>query len=370
MTRHAHHVIAWFAILLIAGCGRTSDEEPIPGDSVLTNFSISVSLFDISSPVTRASGNYTAAANDREKMRTLRIIVVRPNGKVEHNRFLDFKAAVELYQNENFRVTANETKRIYLIANEGLTTVKNGLSEDAVSPRLPDFDFNAITEGSLFPAEDVAALTIGLTGGSEELDGPLPMSECHRVWVPAENSSCNLFITRAAVKFSVLITNESGRALTLAGLAIDKMLRQEYYLPKNAQYEIREGNVREITVYDVPSTGDNNGYYTFKRTYGNGVTLMAGEEKNLDPIYLLEGKYSDHTAGTGENGVPLNYSINISLAEVGGEPQKKEYLTNLPQLPRNTHVVVHAIIRGNSEISWTVDVVPYGQAILEPIFGL
>lgn len=105
------------------------------------------------------------------------------------------------------------------------------------------------------------------------------MSECHRVWVPAENSSCNLFITRAAVKFSVLITNESGRALTLAGLAIDKMLRQEYYLPKNAQYEIREGNVREITVYDVPSTGDNNGYYTFKRTYGNGVTLMAGEEK-------------------------------------------------------------------------------------------
>lgn len=370
MTRHAHHVIAWFAILLIAGCGRTSDEEPIPGDSVLTNFSISVSLFDISSPVTRASGNYTAAANDREKMRTLRIIVVRPNGKVEHNRFLNLKAAVELYQDENFRVTANETKRIYLIANEGLTTVKNGLSEDAVSPRLPDFDFNAITEGSLFPAEDVVALTIGLTGGSEELDGPLPMSECHRVWVPAENSSCNLFITRAAVKFSVLITNESGRALTLAGLAIDKMLRQEYYLPKNAQYEIREGNVREITVYDVPSTGDNNGYYTFKRTYGNGVTLMAGEEKNLDPIYLLEGKYSDHTAGTGENGVPLNYSMNISLAEVGGEPQKNEYLTNLPQLPRNTHVVVHAIIRGNSEISWTVDVVPYGQAILEPIFGL
>lgn len=115
MTRHAHHVIAWFAILLIAGCGRTSDEEPIPGDSVLTNFSISVSLFDISSPVTRASGNYTAAANDREKMRTLRIIVVRPNGKVEHNRFLNLKAAVELYQDENFRVTANETKRIYLI---------------------------------------------------------------------------------------------------------------------------------------------------------------------------------------------------------------------------------------------------------------
>lgn len=174
MTRHAHHVIAWFAILLIAGCGRTSDEEPIPGDSVLTNFSISVSLFDISSPVTRASGNYTAAANDRGEDADATHYSRTSQCEVEHNRFLDLKAAVELYQDENFRVTANETKRIYLIANEGLTTVKNGLSEDAVSPRLPDFDFNAITEGSLFPAEDVAALTIGLTGGSEELDGRCP----------------------------------------------------------------------------------------------------------------------------------------------------------------------------------------------------
>ena len=338
MTRHAHHVIAWFAILLIAGCGRTSDEEPIPGDSVLTNFSISVSLFDISSPVTRASGNYTAAANDREKMRTLRIIVVRPNGKVEHNRFLDLKAAVELYQDENFRVTANETKRIYLIANEGLTTVKNGLSEDAVSPRLPDFDFNAITEGSLFPAEDVAALTIGLTGGSEELDGPLPMSECHRVWVPAENSSCNLFITRAAVKFSVLITNESGRALTLAGLAIDKMLRQEYYLPKNAQYEIREGNVREITVYDVPSTGDNNGYYTFKRTYGNGVTLMAGVRRKIwTRSTCWKAKYSRSYGRYRRERRSAQLFDEIYRWEgVGGEPQKERISHEPAPTARNT----------------------------------
>ena len=154
-------------------------------------------------------------------MRTLRIIVVRPNGKVEHNRFLNLKAAVELYQDENFRVTANETKRIYLIANEGLTTVKNGLSEDAVSPRLPDFDFNAITEGSLFPAEDVAALTIGLTGGSEELDGPLPMSECHRVWVPAENSSCNLFITRHSLAELAHTSPEAGRCAALESQATD-----------------------------------------------------------------------------------------------------------------------------------------------------
>lgn len=323
MTRHAHHVIAWFGdpayCRMRTDIGRRTDSGGFCSDQ-LQYQRLPVRHLLPRNACLRKS--YGGGKRQGEGCRTLRIIVVRPNGEVEHNRFLDLKAAVELYQDENFRVTANETKRIYLIANEGLTTVKNGLSEDAVSPRLPDFDFNAITEGSLFPAEDVAALTIGLTGGSEELDGPLPMSECHRVWVPAENSSCNLFITRAAVKFSVLITNESGRALTLAGLAIDKMLRQEYYLPKNAQYEIREGNVREITVYDVPSTGDNNGYYTFKRTYGNGVTLMAGEEKNLDPIYLLEGKYSDHTASTGENGVPLNYSMNISLAEVGGDRKR------------------------------------------------
>ena len=32
---------------------------------------------------------------------------------------------------------------------------------------------------------------------------------------------------------------------------------------------------------------------------------MAGEEKNLDPIYLLEANIPDHTASTGEKRVSL-----------------------------------------------------------------
>ena len=120
----------------------------------------------------------------------------------------------------------------------------------------------------------------------------------------------------------------------------------------------------------MPSSGDNNGYYTFKRTYDDAVTLTSGAEKVLEPVYLLESKYLDPAGNTGQDGTRLNYSMSISLAEYGGTQQKNEYFTNLPQLPRNTHVVVHATIRGKGEINWAVDVEPYGEVILDPIFGL
>ena len=371
MRRLVYNVISLFAFFFIAGCTRTLDEEPVPGGhAVMANLNVSVCLSGVSSSAARAFDDYTIAATDDEKMQTLRIIVVRPDGTVEHNRFLDIEKAAEVYEDASFKVVANESKRIYLFANEGLTTIKNGLPEDVVLPRLPDFDFSALEKGDIFPSDDIAGLTIGLSGSSEELAGPLPMSECHKIWMPAEDRSCRLFIARAAVKFSFMITNESGQPLTLSGLTVDKILRKEYYMPKNTRYTVDEDGIREITEYDVPSSGDNNGYYTFKRTYDDAVTLTSGAEKVLEPVYLLESKYLDPAGNTGQDGTRLNYSMSISLAEYGGTQQKNEYFTNLPQLPRNTHVVVHATIRGKGEINWAVDVEPYGEVILDPIFGL
>ncbi len=46
------------------------------------------------------------------------------------------------------------------------------------------------------------------------------------------------------------------------------------------------------------------------------------------------------------------------------------YLPNLPVLPRNTHVVLRATINDPADIRWKVDVVPYGEVILEPGFGI
>ena len=193
MRRLVYNVISLFAFFLIAGCTRTLDEEPVRVDMLSWQISMSAFVCQACPHPLRAFDDYTIAATDDEKMQTLRIIVVRPDGTVEHNRFLDIEKAAEVYEDASFKVVANESKRIYLFANEGLTTIKNGLPEDVVLPRLPDFDFSALEKGDIFPSDDIAGLTIGLSGSSEELAGPLPMSECHKIWMPAEDRSCRSF---------------------------------------------------------------------------------------------------------------------------------------------------------------------------------
>lgn len=361
-------VILWLVALFITGCSQSSDEE---FSRSTVNLDINVSLSDVSAPVTRGVDRYEGAVSKEEKIQTLRIIVVRPDGIVEHNRLLSLASAVEVYKSATFKVAGKETKRIYLFVNEGLTTKKNVVPESSVSSdKLPNFDFNTIIAGQPFPTDEIAALTIDMGGNTEELYGALPMSECHEVKVPEEDCTFNLFVTRAAVKFSFRITNQGSNPLKLAGLTIDKMAKQEYYLPKNTKYSaVNDKGGREIIEYDVPSnTGENNGYYTFNRIYD--VSLPVNTQVVLDPIYLLESKYTNPAGSVGNDGItPLNYSMSISFAELGGEKQLSEYLKNLPLLPRNTHVVVNITI-GDSKIDWSVDLEPYGEVVLPPIFGL
>ena len=362
-------LLSWLVLFLAGGCSRFAEEEAALEEPVRVRLDIGVFLTDESSPETRASRSYETAVTDDEKMRKLRIVIVRPDGTVEHNRLLNL-TAVEAYDDEKFMVAANETKRIYLFVNEGLTTIENKVSEDAALKNLDTYDFDAIKPGDFFPSKEVTSFTFGLGGSTEELAGPLPMSECHRVWVPKEGGSCRLFVTRAAVKFSFRIKNESGRSLTLTELAIDKMLRKEYCLPMNTVYGVPNADGgREIISFDVPAVG-NNDYYTFRKTFGDaGISLTAGGETALDAIYLMESKYSDPATVVAGDDLPLNYSMSMSFKELGGERLQSKYFPNLPQLPRNTHVAVTIVI-GQGEITWTVDVVPYGEIILDPVFGL
>ncbi len=168
-------VILWLATLFIAGCSQASDEG-FSGSMV--NLDINVSLSDVSVPATKGVDGYEGAASKEEKIQTLRIIVVHPNGIVEHNRLLSLSQAAEVYKSATFKVAGKETKQIYLFVNEGLTTKKNVVPESSVSSeKLPNFDFNTIIEGQPFPTDEIVGLTIDMGGNSEELDGAWPMSE-------------------------------------------------------------------------------------------------------------------------------------------------------------------------------------------------
>ncbi len=350
MKTRIHIAVALLAGLLLAGCGSgLKADEPGGEEPQKVRLNIRVAVAD-DAPVRGTRAGDAEAASDDERMRTLRVVVVRPDGTVEANRFVRLTAAVLTYGCEPIEVRANEQKRIYLLANEESTRLTDGATAVADTWAL----FDALRAGSAFPQERIEGLTIGLDGASQQLAGPLPMNECHTVQVGDEDQEIDLFVTRAAVKFTFRIRSASGASLT--GLAIEKMAPRAYYLPR-AEYDEQQ----HVDSYEVPQ-GDT--YYRFELAEAKlPVRLETAKTVELEPIYLLEGKYSDPKAPAGKS------SYRISLDLDGRDDLLTGYLDNLPALPRNTHAVVTITI-GDGKPSFTVDVLPYGEVVLEPGFGI
>ena len=363
MGRSVYAVIWMCLALLASGCSR-STEIPSEDRPFLVNLELGVALSDVAVPVlasaTRVSPD-ALPANDDEKMRTLRIVIVRPDGTVEANRFVKPSVALVYDRMERFKVMGRERKRVYLFVNEGNTVVET-VDGATVSTggRLSDY-LSAIEVGAPFPTDELASLVVRLEGDSSQLTGALPMNESHEIEVEATDCSFELFVTRAAVKFTYRITNQYAEDLVLTGLSIDKLARREYYMPHGTEYVDNEEGIKEIVRYDaVPAE-----YYTFvyadEAIPDKGIALPRGKTVQLPAIYLLESKY--------ESPYAMSLSIN-------GWERSKVFPT-LPQLPRNTHAVVNIrILHDTASIQWEVDVVPYDlvppydDETLTPGFGV
>lgn len=151
------------------------------------------------------------------------------------------------------------------------------------------------------------------------------------------------------MKFTFHINNESSEEVGLGGVTTSKMAREEWYVPR-ALYD-EKGNV---TDYEVPALEGDNGYYIFRNDFIPYIPLAVGGKVDLRPIYLLEGQYKE------------GYSMSIFI---GGTERHAAVFGNLPELPRNTHVVVNVTIKKDARIVWEADVVPYEVVDLNPGFG-
>ena len=370
MSRIIRHILALAALwMAVAGCNIWGDYGPEDGMSEL---SISVSVSNTPAMPTKAvdvnPNDYIGALNDGEKIQTLRIVIVRENGVIEHNRYLDFYGDIQrAYTEVNniiFKVYGPETKEVYLFVNENTlqTAVSGG------TKKLVDYDFDALTPGSAFPEEEISSLLVTLTQNDEEVPLALPMSEHHTIEMPASDYHADLYVTRASTKFTYIFDNQSNVDLSLEGLTISKASRKEYYMPRVTYTGIPLTSTEySVDDYEVPNV-ENNEYYVFRKTYQGGVSIPANTvtSKLADgsPInlYLLEGKYTD-AASDGKN-----YSMSVTL----NGTVYSSYFPELPQLPRNTHVVVLISFKDygtGMDVHWTVDVYPYEEVWLEPGFG-
>ncbi|MBQ8501758.1 MAG: hypothetical protein IJ494_05595 [Bacteroides sp.] len=366
MQRLKGYVQIWVMACLLAGCSVLDDS--LPTEPVMVDLHLAVATAEMAgSASTRADTDYQLPECIGEQIQTVRIVIVRPTGEVECNRYLNMTQATMQTDYYRFRVVANETKTVYLFVNENAQRQ----NYDGQQVKIVNYNFGTIAEGETFP-EAVEKLEVSLSEAYEQLksgtgkqDVLLPMNERHSVTVTDQEQQKLLFVTRAATKFTYIVTNRSDRPCTLSGIAIDKMARREYYLPQSkisySYVAVPSGSTdpdapyntlgqMDLTNYSVPMVGTNE-YYTFTQSVDR--TIAAGATVTIDPIYLLEGKFNSYQTTLTINGVEVTAAF-----------------PNLGQLPRNTHVVVKAMIDERNH-TWEVDLFPYIQSdILAPDFGL
>ena len=367
-----------FSCMFLAGCTAKEEEDILePGN--LISLKISVAMPEMTGTSTgRTVEDYYdpngASISNNEKMQSLRIVIVRPDGIVEHNRFINFYGhAYDWYGYEEFKVVRGEKKTVYLFVNEKSTQYYLPNASDAsnfkevILGANADGDSNFIRIGEKFPTGDLERLLVKTEKNDEVMnDRPLPMSESHSIPAMTQDTEMTLFVARAAVKFTYVIKNNDPdhRNLVFSKLTIDKMSRMEYYMPKNTVYSFDKNTLPqgeefyEIESYDVPNVA-NNDYYIFSRNVGD-VQVDFGKEVAVDSFYLLEGKYD-----VDNNPETENYQTTVTLNGV----DLTGYYNVSKQLPRNTHVVVYIEVGKDYELNCVVDVRPYTEVVLEPGFG-
>lgn len=380
-ARMATHA-GWLALLLLlalTACTSTADtpDEPVIDDKV----NLVLSIYAGNTSAGRAISDtpvdptgYQTAETRYELMRTLRVIIVRQNGKVEHNIIIDQEIdenGVAQYNNIRRKVHGGETKQIYLIANEA---------------SLPDNIFSTLTAGTEFPTEEVQKMTLTCSPGTPLIDNTgtdkkyLPMCESYSIDViPIDptleetEQSAYLFVTRATVKFGfyVYANNAPLQPYQITGITVSSLSDREYFFPNDAKYkpeksvtstEMSDWDNRYIYSYNTPRDCKNESY-TF---YPTNITIdKAISEENAiayEPeIYFPETKIDE-----------TKVSITVTNPHDPDNPNvvtlEPQILGELPHsMPRNTFVKVYICI--DEGITMRVDVVPYTATDLNPGYG-
>lgn len=374
--------IVWMTILvswalLSASCrgGEVSYTDEVQPDDDTAILVLRTGLLD----QTRASDRVNDAVdNPVEYMYTLRIVILHENGTVEHNMYIDFGEIPQTECYRIFKVTRNETKKIYLIANE--ENVSTDLHEQLETLTTGNTTFASIVDNFVF---------------IPDYKNPIPMSSVYDVPVKAENLvEREFYLVRAATKFAFRFTNKRKSKVSIDAIHISDIAGATYLIPhkreplfmsfddeslywinwlkkvadesQQSPDDVELADRRGwIQAYDIPSETSH------QEVTVNGpleVPSMTGDQpgKAVFPVFYLpeSKKLKAGSATYGEQ----EYTLKLDMSENGKELSFTKTFPNLKALFRNTHVLVDITFTEKDEVK--VQVVPYAEVILEPEFGL
>lgn len=374
--------IVWMTILvswalLSASCrgGEVSYTDEVQPDDDTAILVLRTGLLD----QTRVSDRVNDAVdNSVEYMYTLRIVILHENGTVEHNMYIDFGEIPQTECYRIFKVTRNETKKIYLIANE--ENASTDLHEQLETLTTGNTTFASIVDNFVF---------------IPDYKNPIPMSSVYDVPVKAENLvEREFYLVRAATKFAFRFTNKRKSKVSIDAIHISDIAGATYLIPhkreplfmsfddeslywinwlkkvadesQQSPDDVELADKRGcIQAYDIPSETSH------QEVTVNGpleVPSMTGDQpgKAVFPVFYLpeSKKLKAGSATYGEQ----EYTLKLDMSENGKELSFTKTFPNLEALFRNTHVLVDITFTEKDEVK--VQVVPYAEVILEPEFGL
>lgn len=368
--------IVWMTILvswalLSASCrgGEVSYTDEVQPDDDTAILVLRTGLLD----QTRASDRVNDAVdNPVEYMYTLRIVILHENGTVEHNMYIDFGEIPQTECYRIFKVTRNETKKIYLIANE--ENASTDLHEQLETLTTGNTTFASIVDNFVF---------------IPDYKNPIPMSSVYDVPVKAENLvEREFYLVRAATKFAFRFTNKRKSKVSIDAIHISDIAGATYLIPhkreplfmsfddeslywinwlkkvadesQQSPDDVELADKRGwIQAYDIPSETSH------QEVTVNGpleVPSMTGDQpgKAVFPVFYLpeSKKLKAGSATYGEQ----EYTLKLDMSENGKELSFTKTFPNLEALFRNTHVLVDITFTEKDEVK--VQVVPYAGVIL------
>lgn len=367
LTRYKYYFTLMIALVVGMTLPSCSDDGQGPDDvspQQLINYTVTLRVAG-DSQGSRADGfddnDYTGGGDDGdledpvgdfEKLDRVRLIVTNEAGVVEAN-YVTFSHEITV------KLTTGK-KKLYIIGNEGswddfgsfasgvnwLSAAKGDNIGDVYSAMLNLSADHSVMEGTRLP----------ITGTADvELTEPKTPEDI--------NQSTEVWLHRAAVKFTFRMRNNTSRKYTVTDLSLGGMSTAMYLMPKGITMGGKDG--KTITAFDaVPDAAT----YDIVRTLAVELPAKAADATEGEwillfdkPLYALEGKLL-------ENNAPKNYPLSITLdGLISSEMNLKEV-----QLPRGTHVYVNITLNKIEDLDfdWQIDLVPYAGVTLEPDFGL
>lgn len=367
LTRYKYYFTLMIALVVGMTLPSCSDDGQGPDDvspQQLINYTVTLRVAG-DAQGSRADGfddnDYTAGGDDGdlenpvgdfEKLDRVRLIVTNEAGVVEAN-YVTFSHEITV------KLTTGK-KKLYIIGNEG--------SWDDFGSFASGINWLSAAKGDNIG--DVYTAMLNLSAGHSVMEGArLPITGTADVELTepktpeAINQSTEVWLHRAAVKFTFRMRNNTSRKYTVTDLSLGGMSTAMYLMPKGITMGGKDG--KTITAFDaVPDAAT----YDIVRTLAVELPAKAADAADgkwiplFDkPLYALEGKLL-------ENNAPKNYPLSITLdGLISSEMNLKEV-----QLPRGTHVYVNITLNKIEDLDfdWQIDLVPYAGVTLEPDFGL